>query len=443
MSEVVTISVRRDLRWRVALAGALTAMIAPLATAQISNDAPPAQRTLPVAEQVEEEMATARLRLGPMRLLPFFSLGNVGWTNNARGTSEGQVDDYTASVSAGTKLVAPFGQKVFLRGTVAPSYDWYSRTESLRSFGGVYSGELLGLFNRVTLGGGGGYDRSIRSVSSEVARDVLNTTTSGSARAEVEVLKRLSLFGGLESATFRQEDTTAPTPGLDPVSNLDRTESAWRAGVRYVFSSTLSLGLMGEEVKSQFVTNPEVQDNNVRGVVLVARYDRKRFYVEGAVGIREGKAVNPNDFYPEFQTGTYGYFVSYVLFRPLELQVRGSRRPTASLFLDNPYFFETLNEIGFRYGLGRRVTLHVEGSIGSNRYVNPVVVTATGDIVTRVDDISRWGGGFDFAISRSVKVGLTAMQDRWDSNIDYYDRSAFRIFGGLTVAATYSAEERR
>ena len=85
-------------------------------------------------------MATARFRLGPVRLLPFFELYNVGWTNNALVTSEGTVDDYTASVSAGARLVVPFGQKLFLRGNVAPTYDWYYRTESLRGFGG----ELLG-----------------------------------------------------------------------------------------------------------------------------------------------------------------------------------------------------------------------------------------------------------------------------------------------------------
>lgn len=431
------------MRLRIGLASFALSLGAP-ALAQISTDVPPASRTLPAAEQVEQEMATARLRLGPLRLLPFFTLSNVGWTNNALVTSEGTVDDYTASVSAGTKLVVPFGQKLFLRGTLAPSYDWYYRTESLRSFGGVYSGELLALFNRMTLGGGGGYEQSIRAVSSEVARDVLRTTTTGFAKGEVEVLRRLSVFGGLGAATYQQEDSTTPTPGLDPVSSLDRTETAWRLGVRYAFSSTVSLGLMGEEVRTRFVTNSDAQDNDVQGAVLVARYDRERFYLEGTVGVREGKPVTPNDYYPEFQTVTYGYFASYFVTRPFEVQVLGSRRPVASLFLDNPYYFETLNGVALRYAVGRRVSLHVEGSLGSNRYVNPVLVTATGEIVTRIDDVARYGGGFDFAISRAVKVGLTASQERYDSNIDYYDRKAFRILGGLSILADFArAEERR
>jgi len=410
---------------------------------QISTDTPPAQRTLPVGEEVQEEMATARLRLGPFRLVPFFTLDNVGWTNNALVTSEGTLDDYTASVSAGVKLIVPFGQKVFLRGTVAPSYDWYYRTEAFRAFGGTYSGELLGLFNRLTLGGGGGYDEGISAVYSEVARDVFNTTTSVFAKAEVEILKRLSLFGGTNGVKYRQEDPFAPTPGLEVVSTLNRSETAFRAGVRYAFLSTLSLGLMGEEVQTRFVSEPELRDSDVRGALFVVRYDRDRLYVEGTFGVREGKPTTPNNYYPEFRTGTYGYYVSYFVTRSLEAQVRGWRRPVASLFLDNPYYFETQNGISLHFAAGQRLSLHVGGDFGSNRYVNPVIEIATGEIVTRNDDVKRWRGGFDFIVSKAVKVGLTVSQDRYDSNIGYYDRNVFRITGGLTLSAALVGEERR
>ena len=167
------------------------------ALGQISSEEPPSGRTLPVTEQVEQEMATARYRLGPIRLLPFFKLRDMGWTNNALASSEGTIDDYTASVSAGARLIVPFGRKVFLRGNLAPAYDWYYRTEDLRGFGGDYSGEVLGLFNRLTVGAEGRYSERISTVSSEVARDVFNTTTHAIAKAEVRILERLALFGGV------------------------------------------------------------------------------------------------------------------------------------------------------------------------------------------------------------------------------------------------------
>ena len=201
---------------------------------------------------------------------------------------------------------------------------------------------------------------------------------------------------------------------------------------------------MAEGVETRFDENGELQDNDVSGLLFVARYDRERFYVEGTVGVREGKAVNPNEYFPEYRTGTYGYFVSFFVTRTFEVQVRGARRPEASLFLDNPYYFETRNGVTLSLAVGRRLSFNATGEIGSNRYVNPVLVTATGEIVTRIDDTTRYGGGFDIKVSRAVSVGVAATQERFHSNIDYYDRNVFRISGGLRISGDFArAEERR
>lgn len=421
----------------------ILSLLAMPALSQISTEAPPRERTLPVAGQVEQDMARARFRLGPLRLLPFLAISDMGWTNNALVTSEGQVDDVTASASAGAKLIVPFGQKMFLRGVVAPTYDWYYKAENLRSFGGSYSGEFLGLFNRLTFGAGGGYEERISTVSSEVARDVFNKTTTANGKVELKILERLSIFGGADLSKLRQEDPSANTPGLSPVSYLNRTESALRAGLRYTFSSTLSFGVMGEEVATRFEENGSLQDNDVRGLLFVARYDKERLYLEGTVGVREGKAVTPNEFFPEYRAGTYGYFASYFVTRACEIVVRGSRRPYASLFLDNPYYFETRNGVAVRLAVGRRFGFNALGELGSNRYVNPVLVTATGEIVTRIDDTTRYGGGFDYRVSRAVSLGFLVTQERYASNIDYYDRTVVRISGGLRISADFARDEER
>ncbi|HQN10226.1 MAG TPA: hypothetical protein PK569_21895 [Thermoanaerobaculia bacterium] len=79
------------------LLGVVVGFLAGLpALGQISSEEPPAGRTLPVTEQVEQEMATARFRLGPIRLLPFLKLHDIGGTNNVLATSEGTIDDVTA-----------------------------------------------------------------------------------------------------------------------------------------------------------------------------------------------------------------------------------------------------------------------------------------------------------------------------------------------------------
>lgn len=421
----------------------LAAVLAGPAAAQIMTETPPQARTLPEAEQVERELATARFRLGPVRLAPFLRLDDIGWTNNAFVTSEGEVDDVTASMSFGARLYLPMGRKVVLRGLVAPTYDWYEEASSLRGWGGTYSGEVLGLLNRLTIGGGGGRTSRIAATSSEIGRDVQNETTRGFAKAELEILDRLSVYAGAEQATARLEDEGFATPGLSPVSALDRTETAFRAGVRYAHSSALSVGAMVERVEARFERAPGVRDNDVRGTLVVVRYDRERFYLEGTAGVREGKPVVANDLYPEFRAGTYGYFASFFVTKRLELQLLGSRRPEAALFLDNPYYFETRNGARLRFALGRRLAVRALADVGSNRYVNPVIETETETIVVRRDAMKQWGGGLDFRVSRAVSVGLTVTKNDFDSNIGFYDREVVRVTGGLSITADFGREERR
>lgn len=421
----------------------LAALLAGPAAAQIMTETPPQARTLPEAEQIERELSTARFRLGPLRLAPFLRLDDIGWTNNAFVTSEGEVDDVTASLSLGARLYLPMGRKVVVRGLVAPTYDWYEEATSLRGWGGTYSGEVLGLLNRLTVGGGGERTRRISATSSEIGRDVQNETTRGFAKAEVKVLDRFSVYAGAERATTRLEDESFATPGLSPVSVLDRTETAYRAGVRYSHSSALSVGAMVERVEARFEREEVVRDNDVRAALLVVRYDRGRFYVEGTAGIREGGPVVANDLYPDFRAGTYGYFASFFVTEKLELRLLGSRRPAAALFLDNPYYFETRNGARLRFSLGRRLAVHAQADVGSNRYVNPVIETETETIVVRRDATRQWGGGLDFRVSRAVSVGLTVTKSDFDSNIGFYDREVVRVTGGLSITADFGREERR
>lgn len=421
----------------------LAVLLAGSSAAQILTETPPQVRTLPEAEQVERELATARFRLGPVRLAPFLRLDDFGWTNNAFLSSDGEVDDVTASLSLGARLYLPVGRKVVFRGLVAPAYDWYDKAESLRGWGGTYSGEVLGLLNRLTVGGGAERTSRISATSSEIGRDVQNETTRGFARGEVKVLDRFSVYAGAERATTRIEDQSLATPGLSPVSLLDRTETAYRAGVRYAYSSALSVGAMVERVEARFEREAVFRDNDVRGTLLVVRYDRERFYLEGTAGIREGRPVRTSELYPEFRAGTYGYFASFFVTKRLELQVLGSRRPEAALFLDNPYYFETRNGARLRLALGRRLAVRALADIGSNRYVNPVIETETETIVVRRDATRQWGGGFDFRVSRAVSVGLTVTKQDFDSNIGFYDREVVRVTGGLSVTADFGREERR
>jgi hypothetical protein len=126
------------------------------ALGQISSEEAPRARTVPLREQVKWEAENAPYRLGPLRVRPLFELRDSGYNNNVFGSETNKVGDYTATISAGVNVLQPLGQKMALRGTAAPEYTWYEKLVERRNFGGAYSASLLGLFNRMTLEGGGG-----------------------------------------------------------------------------------------------------------------------------------------------------------------------------------------------------------------------------------------------------------------------------------------------
>ena len=414
--------------------GILVVATAP-AGAQISSDVPPRTRTVPVREQVESEEENAPYRLGPVRLTPVLSVRDFGWNNNVYGTVDNKVADFQATVAGGARLLLPMGGKAFLRSDAVPEYSWYAKTADRRYFGGAYGGSLLGLFNRVSLEAGGKWSSSLSVLNSESEVVAVQTLSGGRVRLEIDVLERLGLFGGLEQVKSRFSGASGL--GAPGVTDLDRTETAARAGLRYRFSDQVSLGVQVEDVKTAFVTQPADRDNSSTGYLVVAHYDREKFYVELTAGYRKSRSSETPSFYPAYSTGTYSYFASWFAGRTVEVQAFGARRPVASLFLDNPYYFENRNGAAVNVGLGERVTLRVLGEVGTNSYPVAVLV-AGGAPVTRKDPYWSAGGGFAFVVWRKVQLSVLASQSEYTSNVPGAGRSVFRITTGLSVEGDFS-----
>jgi hypothetical protein len=193
---------------------------------------------------------------------------------------------------------------------------------------------------------------------------------------------------------------------------------------------------MGEGTRALFQQEATDRNNDGYSIRALLRYDRPSFYLELSGGYAEGKAREEGGFFPEYRTGIYRVFVSWLPSRALEVQGYGWRRPQYSYFLDNPYFFETRNGGQVNYTVGTKLTLSALGYLGSNTY--PVEVLVGNQVVTRVDDTVTWGAGFNWNFWRKAVVGAIYSQDRYTSNVPGVDRTVYRIsvniaFGGQIV----------
>ncbi len=123
---------------------ALLGLAVPGAFAQITNDSVPRERTVPVKEQIESEIQSARWKLGArFGSCRSFRITGPTYDNNVFDASgeEPKVSDWYAIFGAGLGVVIPIGRSVYVRGSAVPQYIWYDRLADRRQWGGSYGGD--------------------------------------------------------------------------------------------------------------------------------------------------------------------------------------------------------------------------------------------------------------------------------------------------------------
>jgi hypothetical protein len=393
---------------------------------QITGGQVPRDRILPLSEDVEGQLRSSRYNLGPLHLTPKFSLQSTGYVNNIFGTSEASVSDYTATASLGTLFVVPFGQKVFFRGTVLPSYIWYARNVEGRKFGWVYDNSLLLLFNRLSIEAKGNSSRSATVLNSETEQRVLAKSLGGVLNVELQATGHVYVVGGAEAHRYRFTESPPAPPNVtisDP-GKLDRTELAGRGGLRYRFSEFVAADLQAERTRTTFVEE-SAGESQTTAYLLGIRVGHNRLSVNLSGGYRQGRPYNGSAF-PEYSTGTGSYGVTWKARERLSFFAYGHRSTEYSQY--SAYYFEARNAGGVGLQFGARLGLQGFGEFGSNQYPG-----IAGEAGRRRDDVRAYGGQINFEVSRGIAFNVRGSEDRYTSNRAGFSRNIFRVIGGLTI----------
>ncbi|MHB0971447.1 MAG: hypothetical protein ACYC7A_05440 [Thermoanaerobaculia bacterium] len=418
-----------------AAAGFLLAVAALPLHAQLITDRVPRERTVPLRDQIKKQSDESRFRFGPIRVRPRFTLTNAGYVDNVFGAVEGEtVDDWTATVGAGLEALMPMGRKVYLRGSAIPEYTYYADLVEMRNLGGTYSGGALALFNRVSFEATGSRSESVMSVSSELERTAIVNLDRAVARAEIDILERLSIFGAYEAQERRYEEEIVEDVAPIRAARLDRDETAARAGIRYRFRSHFEITAGVEETTSEFVNRldaPSV-DYDTTATLVGIHYDRPRFFLELNAGQREGDPRGAS-VAPAFDELTGSYFLSLQPTERIEFQGFGERSVVPSLSETAPYFIESRNGLGLQLRVGSRTAFRVRGEVGKNDYAVFVEPDGTGALM-RNDDVTAYGGGLAIRLFRDLTLNVDATRTEYDSNIDGFDRSVVRITTGISFS---------
>ncbi|MBI2213553.1 MAG: outer membrane beta-barrel protein [Acidobacteria bacterium] len=402
--------------------------------AQLNSDTVPAQRVVPLREAVEQQMEQSRWRFGPFRVEPDLKLNNLGYNDNVFGASEGEekVDDYTATVGLGIRSIAPLGAKTFLRVDAIPEYTWYKDLDYRNNSGFELGGSLLALFNRMSFEVAARSTDTVTSANSENPTAIPRTVDNLRLSVDLEVLRRVFLFGELES-----EDTNFDPEPEDPTDVnfelLNREETATRFGVRYEFRPRFHVRAMVETTESDFPGDPVYSRNEGDAILAGFTYDRDELFINAVGGNRT--IEYPGAAAPKFDEFTGSLFASWNFARRTSLQVTVSQTPQYSTFIANPYFLESRQGARLVVPMGQRFVVFGGAETGKNEYQAPVIA---GDaLVERADDVSSWEAGIGFRVLRSAVLTFSTKVEDFDSSLNSFDRKVVTTAFDLNLGEAF------
>lgn len=389
---------------------------------------------IPEREELEKEADEARIRLGPLKLRPQLSIGNFGYTNNFFGeTDADRQDDYTGSVTGGVRAIVPVGGRVFLRGSVLPTYTWYARHVDRRTFGGTYEASALFYLSRFSFHLTGGSFKQTVGLSSEVEQPVEQKVLSGRLLGQWEFGSRMALVGDVNVSRRRLGGKGLSDADRQTLAGLDGTDTVWSVGVRRKVGSRLLLGVSYERGNLTFVNEGTLRDATSEGVMGSAFLDRSRLDVNVYAGYRKLRPAAGSSF-AGYDGPSGGANVSWALSRLFSLNVFARSNLVSSNYGESTMYDE--RRVGGGLGFSPRVvSLVVAYEVGTNKYVAPST-QADGSAVRRNDDVKTVRGTLRGHVGRLLTLGVEASESRYESNLPGFDRSIFRVGTTIGFGAT-------
>jgi hypothetical protein len=407
-------------------------VVSPDAVAQFREYTPPGATVEPGPsrqQQLEEEMADARWRAGPLRLAPWFGIRQVQYVNNLFAVSRGEADegvsDLTASAGLGLTAYLPLGPKVIWTAQAAPEYLWWRDHNDRNQLVGRYSTGLFAGTNRLRL------ELLARRLEQQqrVTSEALQLGVLRQDRVALDVELRLAgglwLFTG-GSVLEIADETGVDDPRVTDFSGIDRNEEVRRAGLAYVFPNEVRLAVGVEETRADLASGARPLSNEGTSPVLEIRVPGDRLALALDLARRDLEPTSGSLFagFDEV-AGRLG-----LTLRPgwrFRFRVYGRREPVLSLDPSYSHFAE--DRVGLAVSVpfaDERLWVRLYGETGENDY------TAIGaGVPRRLDDADAWGleARLEIAGPLSFTTGFRSL--KLDSNLPGLDREVSSLVASL------------
>lgn len=377
-------------------------------------------------EEYDSIREQARLRVGPLRIVPVFRLSDAGYDSNVyfRAAGGDVVPDATATLSPELRGYWLAGSSLILSVMENPEYVAYAREKALRAFSNSFSTSLRMLVLRsFSLSADYHVLSHVRRVMSELDHRIRDTATGATAALFFETPRGTAIgFNGAVD-DFRYKDVATDT--LDDIYGLalDRREISASFEIYYrVFSRSYFFSSVGW-TRYDF-THEESAWRNASAIEVSGGF---RFPLVGRARgtVRAGwKSFRPESAARRSFSGLIA--ATDVSFRVGRLAVTvGYDRDNAFSYNESAYYY--VDSRG-RAGLSLYVlrSLRIDGGVqyGTLTYPEPQEVWTNGVpvVIDRREDVQRnFSVGPVVRISGTVGLGLTYNFFKRTSNAPGFD----------------------
>jgi hypothetical protein len=390
--------------------------------------------------ELNEIMTRAKLRFGPLRILPNFRLENLGYDDNVyfRSPEEGPVGDYTGTLSPEIKAYLLLGRSLILSFTENPEYLYFVKEDGLRVFTNSYSpGIRLNLFNRFTLSGDYRFQKHRRRVFSEFMSLVSDTTKGNTTSFFYETPRGSSIGLSVVIDRFSYEDIVLPDREVFFSRSLNRKETTGNVELYYpIFSESTFFARAGstrytfDHPSARWRDSRSVQASAGLRFPLLGRargkisLGYKRFVPDSKA--RKGFSGLVADTDIDFRFGRFG------------LRFGFGRDNHFSYLEDVFYYVEDRANSGLSFRLTRRFRLDYDFTYGALQYPEPFLVYAPGAgplEIARRDRHRTHSIGFAIFFLRKTGIRLSYNIFERSSNVPDFDRK--RNFIGLSLTQDF------
>lgn len=351
-------------------------------------------------EALDRAIQEARWKLGPLHVDPAFGLSDVAYVDSGR---EGEEGDLTATATAGLRGYLPVGSRTTLALFALPQYIYWQDRADSRRLNQRFGAGLFTYFNRLAVEVKASRLEDVGYASNELAQRIASRSDTLAADVEIPIGSRISLVGG--GSFGKSEHDLEEEAAFGLFEQLDREDRAYRAGIKWYLTSTLSLTGTWGETESEF-SDATATDRSNSGETIGAAlaWNRPKLGVSLS-GQRSKLDPEPGSEFPGFDGTTWTARVRWAPRERFGLALYGQSQLAYSILEATALMRDERQGVALDFGIGWRLRLSLFAEQGTLDYD-----AGEGADFGREDDLTAYGGRFDVPLGRRFSFSAGA---RW------------------------------